>query len=472
METCSQLTLDMVSSIVTEYPPQTREEELEMCRTYAGSPEKLHELLVYHNLTFMMSRVKNYAMRTVDGDDFFMYGVRGLVEAARKFDPSRGKRFTTFADFYIRKSTRYVFDGILTDVQVNKNTSAIFDAPRSAEDPDSGTVGDWLARNVSPANWAPPDPTETMERVRRARENKELVNWLCEYILPDTIPEDCLKVCRLYMRGRTMSEICRLLKVHPRVYKNVVNTYIPKIARAIVWARPGTELYRVLSRHEAAPRKRITAEAVYSFICKNKIKIAHQTETEDERVERLMGDFDEAAALKSEAMGRYGIGADFSAMRMVYELHAKGESAESIGKALGIPVTYATFLRERGVTLVKEYLSGKLDVPLADRVGEDEARVVEDVDAGGRPVYVPERDDEAETRDDRRKRFVVKVKTQSYDRFQKRYKTTGRRSRLATSFGRMRGGHYTMENYMRISGRRRLTLRQIEMMIRLAPNCH
>ena len=70
MEICSQLTMDMVDKIVSEYPPQTPAEESEMCRKYADNPEKLHELLVYHNLTFMMSRVKDYRMRTVDGDDF------------------------------------------------------------------------------------------------------------------------------------------------------------------------------------------------------------------------------------------------------------------------------------------------------------------------------------------------------------------------------------------------------------------
>ena len=221
----------------------------------------------------------------------------------------------------------------------------------------------------------------------------------------------------------------------------------------------------------------MTAETVYAFLCDNRIKIARQVETEIERVERLMGDFDAAVALKSEAMGRYGVGADFSAMRMVYERHMKYETIDSISKALGIPVTYAMFLRERSIALVKEYLSGKLNVPTEAQVEEEgdeggEVRIVKELDADGRPVYLSEQDEDKseETQKDRRNRFVVKMKTISYELFQKQYKTIGRRSRLVTTFGRMRGGYYTMEHYLRISGRRKMTLRQVEMMIRLDPN--
>lgn len=470
MGACSQLTLDMVSKIVSEYPPQTREEEFEMCRKYAGSPEKLQELLVYHNLTFMMMKIKDYKARTVDADDFFMYGIRGLVDAARKFDPDMGKRFTTFAEFYIRKSMRYVFDEGLTDVRVNRSTSAILDAPCSAEESESGTIGDWLERNSSPANWAPPDPSESLERIREARENRELVDWLCDYILPDTTPEVCVKACKLYMRGHSMYQVCKLMKVRLGVIKNAVTTYIPKIAKAITWASPGTELYDVLGRHKAKPRKRITADAVYAFLCENKISIDRQVETEKERVDRLMGDFDAAVALKSEAMGRYGAGADFSAMRMVYELHMKREDIDSIGRALGIPVTYAMFLRERGITLVKEYLSGKLSAPIEDRVEEGKVRIVEDLDAAGRPVYLSEQNEgKVESQEDRRKRFIVRIKTVNYGGLQKQYKTTGRKSRQVTTFGRMRGGFYTMDFYLRVSGKRKMTLRQVEMMLRLDP---
>ena len=469
---CSQLTADMVDKIVSKYPPQTPAEESEMCRKYADNPEKLHELLVYHNLTFMMSRVKNYRMRTEDGDDFFMYGVRGLVMAAQKFDPSLGKKFTTFADFYIRQSTRNVFASSLVDVQTNKNTCAIFDAPYSAEESDSGTIGDWLMLRSCPADWAPPDPAESLERVRKVRENWELAKWLCNYILPDTTPKSCFWACMLYMSGKSMSQICDLLRVRVGVVKNALTTYIPKIAKAIALAKPGTELYDVLDRHKAKPRERLTAETVYAFLCDKRIKIARQVETEDERVERLMDDFDAAVALKSEAMGRYGVGADFSAMRMVYERHMKYETIDSIGKALGIPVTYAMFLRERSIALVKEYLSGKLNVPTEAQVkDEGEVRIVKELDAEGRPVYLSEQDeDREETQKDRQDRPVVWVKTVPYDYFQKRYKTIGRRSRLVTTFGRMRGGFYTMENYLRISGRRKMTLRQVEMMMRLDPS--
>ncbi len=47
--------------------------------------------------------------KTVDVDDLLAYGANGLVEAAGRFDPTRGVAFTTFSYYRIRGA---VFDGL------------------------------------------------------------------------------------------------------------------------------------------------------------------------------------------------------------------------------------------------------------------------------------------------------------------------------------------------------------------------
>lgn len=46
---------------------------------------------------------------TVDADDLIAYGLRGLTEAAQRFDPTRGASFNTFAYYRIRGA---VYDGL------------------------------------------------------------------------------------------------------------------------------------------------------------------------------------------------------------------------------------------------------------------------------------------------------------------------------------------------------------------------
>lgn len=54
-------------------------------------------------------RVQRELSSALDFDELVGYGSRGLVEAARRFDPTRGVAFTTFAHYRIRGA---IFDGL------------------------------------------------------------------------------------------------------------------------------------------------------------------------------------------------------------------------------------------------------------------------------------------------------------------------------------------------------------------------
>src|SRR3954452_10698642 len=48
------------------------------------------------------AKLKRTLGRTIDFEDLVAYGTKGLLEAAKRFDPSQGASFTTFAYYRVR----------------------------------------------------------------------------------------------------------------------------------------------------------------------------------------------------------------------------------------------------------------------------------------------------------------------------------------------------------------------------------
>ena len=61
------------------------------------------DLLVTANLRFVLSVAKMYARSPEDYGDLVAAGNVGLVDAATKFDPSKGFKFISYAVWHIRK---------------------------------------------------------------------------------------------------------------------------------------------------------------------------------------------------------------------------------------------------------------------------------------------------------------------------------------------------------------------------------
>jgi RNA polymerase sigma factor (sigma-70 family) len=94
---------------VSRYAPPTPEEEKVLVRRVAdGDPEAEAEL-VARNLRLVLDVSKRYQTPGASSEDLIQEGAIGLIRAARRFDPSRGFRFSTFAHWWIRQGiSRFV----------------------------------------------------------------------------------------------------------------------------------------------------------------------------------------------------------------------------------------------------------------------------------------------------------------------------------------------------------------------------
>ncbi|MEV5850290.1 sigma-70 family RNA polymerase sigma factor [Streptomyces sp. NPDC051985] len=77
--------------------------------------------LVLHNQRLVHSLIRPYLEQGLDYEDLFQVGVLGLMRAARKFDPAKGYKFSTYATWWVRQQiTRAIADeGALIRIPVH-----------------------------------------------------------------------------------------------------------------------------------------------------------------------------------------------------------------------------------------------------------------------------------------------------------------------------------------------------------------
>jgi RNA polymerase primary sigma factor len=85
-------------------PFDSPQEEYECAlKAFKGDSDAIDEL-VTRNLRFVISVAKQYSTSKIPLEELVNEGNFGLIEAAKKFDPSRGFKFISYAVWYIRKS--------------------------------------------------------------------------------------------------------------------------------------------------------------------------------------------------------------------------------------------------------------------------------------------------------------------------------------------------------------------------------
>lgn len=91
-------------SEIRAYPLLTKEQEQSLAYQVQKGDSKAFENLVAANLSFVVKVASEYRNLGLSLEDLLNEGNLGLIEAARRYDPSKGTKFITYAIWWIRKS--------------------------------------------------------------------------------------------------------------------------------------------------------------------------------------------------------------------------------------------------------------------------------------------------------------------------------------------------------------------------------
>jgi RNA polymerase primary sigma factor len=97
-------TLRLYLKEISQFPQLTPEEEKEIGARARSGDEDAFRKLIEANLRFVVAMAKKYARSGYPLHELINEGNLGLIEAASRFDPSRGVRFITYASWWIRQA--------------------------------------------------------------------------------------------------------------------------------------------------------------------------------------------------------------------------------------------------------------------------------------------------------------------------------------------------------------------------------
>lgn len=81
-----------------------KEEERQVAQSLKNGDKRAATRLISSNLRLVISIAKRYMHKGLELEDLIQEGNLGLMQAACKFDPMRGTRFSTYATWWIRQS--------------------------------------------------------------------------------------------------------------------------------------------------------------------------------------------------------------------------------------------------------------------------------------------------------------------------------------------------------------------------------
>ncbi len=89
---------------ISYYPLLTRDEEYSLSRRASAGDDEARDKLIISNLRLVVSVAKKYFHVGLPMQDLIQEGNIGLIKAVERFDPELGKRFSTYATWWIKQS--------------------------------------------------------------------------------------------------------------------------------------------------------------------------------------------------------------------------------------------------------------------------------------------------------------------------------------------------------------------------------
>jgi RNA polymerase primary sigma factor len=113
--------IDLYFRDIRGFEMLTADEEIELAKQVRQGDPKATERLITSNLRFVISVAKKYQSKGTPLSDLISEGNLGLIEAAKRFDPDRGFRFITYANWWIRQAILGTIDNGIKNSHTSLN---------------------------------------------------------------------------------------------------------------------------------------------------------------------------------------------------------------------------------------------------------------------------------------------------------------------------------------------------------------
>jgi RNA polymerase primary sigma factor len=95
---------------LTQAPLLTPEQEVALTSAVQRGDPTARKRLIESNMRLVINIAKTYRNRTIPLEDLIQEGAIGLIQAAERFDPDKGFRFSTYATHWIRQAIGRAID--------------------------------------------------------------------------------------------------------------------------------------------------------------------------------------------------------------------------------------------------------------------------------------------------------------------------------------------------------------------------
>lgn len=95
---------------LTQAPLLSAQQEEELTRRVQQGDAEARQRLIECNMRLVINIARSYRCKAVPLEDLIQEGAIGLMQAAERFDPSRGFRFSTYATHWIRQAIGRAID--------------------------------------------------------------------------------------------------------------------------------------------------------------------------------------------------------------------------------------------------------------------------------------------------------------------------------------------------------------------------
>lgn len=135
---------------IKKAPLLDRDEETKLATAALAGDRKAVNKLVESNLRFAVQVAKQYQGMGIELEDLIGFANIGLFEAAKRFDPSRGFKFISFAVWYVRAELQKCLNDLSRVVRIpshktmteGKEFSTLSTSKKVGDDEESETYAD------------------------------------------------------------------------------------------------------------------------------------------------------------------------------------------------------------------------------------------------------------------------------------------------------------------------------------------